>query len=311
MSPNTALAALSELEAAVERVTPDVGLLAENLSAAGRRNGRQVSPAQLEQAITSVTLQSINIGSPTLTVNLVDPRWRLLDSGFFDTDSDGILDRIELNYPPADYSDVDYRWTLTQVNPQGAAHTITLTFWNHYADALTRINHKTTPGLAPIKAKRGHMTRASFLQMLASKVPNLEFYCQDLDKQQPIDGTIQASTQSSIKQPAQKAGKSVGVGANSGTLTMMGVPLTQAQLGIVNTALAVANQLNAPKTAIEAMMYAAMGESGISVATGGGVWQDLSSPDPSNVANEDRRCGKYGFQQGGGIACLAGATPSG
>ncbi len=296
--------AVAQLSATLEEVIPDVGLIAENLSAAGRQNGRLVSPQHLESAITNIKMQSINVGSPTFTIMLIDPQWTLLDSGFFDTDKDGILDRIELVYPPPDESGIDYRWVCTQVAPK-SDHTIQMTFWNWYADQLTRINPKNTPKLAPIKAQRGKVTRAQFLKQLASKVHGLEFYCEELDKKQATEGVVQASTASSIKQPAKKGGKKVGVGANAGTLTCKGVPLTNSQMQIINIALGVANQLNAPGPAIEAMMYAAMGESGITVAPGGGVWQDLSSPNPSDIAAEAHAflTGQFGFQQGGAIAC--------
>jgi hypothetical protein len=307
----TVLTAAAELSESLEEVIPDVGLIAQNLSQSAKQNGRKVSPQQLESAITKIQVQSINIGSPSLTVSLIDPEWQLLDSGFFDTDKDGILDRIELVYPPPDSSGIDYRWVATRVSPKGADHTIQMVFWNWYADQLTRINPKATPKLAPIKAQRGQVTRAQFLKQLASKVHGLEFYCQQLDKKQPTAGVVQGSTSSSIKQPAKQGGKTPGVGANSGTLTCKGVPLTNTQLQIINIALGVANQLNAPGPAIEAMMYAAMGESTISVESGGGVWQDLSSPNPSDIAAEAHAflTGQFGFQQGGAIACARRGDP--
>jgi hypothetical protein len=294
---------------------PDVGLIAGNLSASAKQNGHKISTQQLEQAITSIQTQSINIGSPSLTITLIDPQWHLLDSGFFDTDKDGILDRIELVYPPPSQSNgIDFRWVCTQVSPLGKDHTIQMTFWNWYADQLTRINPKATPKLAPIKAQRGQVTRAQFLRRLASHVPGLEFYCEQLDHKQAVDGAVQASTSSSLKHPAaatKKGRKSVGLGANAGTLTCKGVPLTTSQMQIINIALGVGSQLGAPQAALEAMMYSAMGESGITVAPGGGVWQDLSSPDPHNVSAEAHAylTGQYGFQAGGAIACAKRGDP--
>lgn len=100
-------------------------------------------------------------------------------------------------------------------------------------------------------------------------------------------------------------GGNTGTGSltSSGKLTCKGQPLTAGQISIINTALQVGTGLKAPKNALIACMYAAMGESSISVASGGGVWQDLSSPDPSNIQNEANAwfTGQYGFRSGGGI----------
>ncbi len=91
----------------------------------------------------------------------------------------------------------------------------------------------------------------------------------------------------------------------------MAVSLSASQVAVVNIALGVCKQLNAPPVAQLALIYAGMGESNLGDDAGtystGGVWQDGSSPNPSDTAAEANAflTGKYGFGNGGAIALAA------
>ncbi len=119
----------------------------------------------------------------------------------------------------------------------------------------------------------------------------------------PSDNCTPLSSDGQVFEPTVSA-SGVLISSTSG-LTVQGQPISQMQLNVAKTALGVANSLHAPQVAEVAMIYAGMGESDLNPgAPGGGVWQDLSSPDPGNVANEARAwmLGQYGFRSGGGIA---------
>src|SRR4051812_13830928 len=62
--------------------------------------------------LTNLTIADTMKGSSTLTVELLDPDFSVLDSGFFDVRDDGKLDAIEINYPV----DTENWWRLTSID---------------------------------------------------------------------------------------------------------------------------------------------------------------------------------------------------
>ena len=95
----------------------------------------------------------------------------------------------------------------------------------------------------------------------------------------------------------------------------MAYPLSASQAAVVNIALGVAKQLNAPYNALVALIYAGMGESNLSpeVGVSVGVWQ--SNPGDYNngqdIAGQARGflTGGVSFQAGGAIACANRGDP--
>jgi hypothetical protein len=301
-------------------VAPVVALLATNMTAA--KGGRtSVTTEQLSQAITLVTLAGTIKGASTLVVTIDDPEWVLLDSGFFDADKDGYIDKIVINYPAGSR----YNWQLSQISPR-ADHSIVLTFMDRVAAEALRLDGTTSP----MKANRAAMTRAEFIKALFDATAkasglDIEFYCGDLATAQAITGGNKVdltSTLTSSKKPAGAAAKTSGLSDATTGLTCKGSPLTSGQKQIANIALAVGKQLNAPTAALEACIYAAMGESSLAAdsttytnGTGGaqGPWQaepgDYSNGrDTEGMANAFYTGGKD-FQQGGAIVCARRGDP--
>ena len=261
--------------------------------------------ADLAGAIQSVNVTLPRKGSPSLVVTLLDPSWHLLDSGFFDADGNARLDGIVMNYPEGSR----FWWALNQVSPSGSAYTLTLTFIPRLAWAMMRTARRR-------KSNRGSTTRAEFLRGLVVDAARehgftAEFYCSQLDAKQAITKVSQASTSHSRSQAAGQAHKTNGVSNAQSTLTCNGKPLTAAQKQVVNVALGEAEKQHAPKIVVEAMIYAGMGETGLTDEHdqgGNGPWQQTSYDDPVQVAAHYWLLGGHGFQAGGGIAC-ARANP--
>jgi hypothetical protein len=95
-------------------------------------------------------------------------------------------------------------------------------------------------------------------------------------------------------------------------LTMGGTPLTQAQLTAANTLLAEGSALGAPTAAMEAIIYAGMGESGLTTGrAGGGILQGTTFPNPNDDTAEAKAffLGGNGYNNGGAIHLANIGTP--
>jgi hypothetical protein len=140
------------------------------------------SAADFATAITGMSISDTARGSSTITLTIADPDWTLLDSGFFDTNEDGVLDAVEVNYP----ENSDLWWRLSQINVHSTTGaTITMTFMERMAAAL--LHHR-----GPVKVSRAKRTRAEFMKMLTDKVKiqgGVDFHSRELHKKQPIEDT--------------------------------------------------------------------------------------------------------------------------
>jgi hypothetical protein len=306
------------LQSDYDATTPDAHVIARQI--VYQRNKRQQkSPKTTDLAfsITSISHDHTTgaAGAPTLTLNMQDPGWTLLDSGFFDTDDQGRLLDIDVNYPDRSR----FWWRLHQISPQ-QDRSIQLVFVPRVAAELMGL-------FGPIKVNRAKRTRAQFLQMLCAKVKDaqgaIEFYSHELDVKQKIGNSgPSASTQSSAKITAKgKAAKHVGLGANTKGLTCKGRALTSVQAQNANVILQVGDQLKAPHNALVAAIYAAMGETSLGAdpntygGTGGsqGVFQTM----PGHYSGgRDLAAQAHGwftggqdFQAGGGIKCAVRGDP--
>jgi hypothetical protein len=295
-----------------ELVEPDCHLIAKAITQG--KSSTTTTSFDLAAAISQVQTQGTINGSPTLTVTLTDnqPPWAILDSGFFDHDQDGIIDRVDVNYPDGSR----YWWTLTQISPRGADYSIQLTFMAKVAVDMMHLPAKSQP--LP-KANRATMTRAQFIGSLVNAVGG-EYYCTLVDSKQQIEGSAQTASASSKKTSGQAA-KTKGLGANAAEITIGGRKATSTQIGVINTIMAVAQQLKAPTKAIEACVYAAIGETNIGQdsdtyhGTGGstGVWQAQGSHynGGHDIAGQCRGffLGGTDFQAGGAIKCANAGHP--
>lgn len=254
----------------------------------------------LANAIATVSIAPQRTGAAPLTIVLLDRKWTLYDSGFFDPNDDGRLDPVLINWPRGSRR----WWVLNQVTPAGAARTLTLTFIPRLAWAMMNTFAKGV-----VKANRASANRAQFLKMLTLDAArqhgfDAEFYCSYLDATEPIAKVSQQSTSASGSQGNGEAHKTNGLTAQDTDLTCRGVPLTAPQKRVVNIALGECAKQNAPTIVAEAMIYAGMGESSLSETD---TWQNSTDQDTATEAREWLQGGS-GFQQGGGIAC-ARANP--
>jgi hypothetical protein len=138
----------------------DGDVLARQVVGAKRRLRKSApSVVDLASAITDVRIEDTITGTSTLTISLVDPDWRLLDSGFFDTNEDGKLDTIDVRYPEGSR----HWWRLKEVDLDGASNQVGLVFIERAAAYL--IEKK-----GPLKVKRGDSTRSEFVGRLVHDV---------------------------------------------------------------------------------------------------------------------------------------------
>ena len=183
-------ALLAALERDYQASTPDAHLIATQLVKAKKqaqtktKKGKKPKPppapppkqTDLAMSITSIAPDLMKTGASTLTVTILDPYWHLLDSGFFDTDEDGNLDDLDINYP----ENTLMWWRLHQVSVQ-AGFLMTLTF-------IPRLVAKLMALKGPVKVARSKKTRAEFIQSLVLKVKDESpsFVSHELHKKQPI-----------------------------------------------------------------------------------------------------------------------------
>jgi murein DD-endopeptidase MepM/ murein hydrolase activator NlpD/lysophospholipase L1-like esterase len=163
----------------VDRGDPDV--IARNLVDANRRKKWTTTKSvDLESALTGIQIVDTIDGSSTLTLTFQDPTWRLVDSGFFDVNEDGRLDRIDIEYP--DESDLWWRCTQIGINATRSGASIDMTLMELVAAKL--LNKK-----GPKKVRRGKTNRAEFIKGLCDEIrPKPHFHCKELHKDQPQSG---------------------------------------------------------------------------------------------------------------------------
>jgi hypothetical protein len=282
---------------------PDLSIVARQVVDAKRRLKKTTpSAVDLADALTELAIEDTIKGSSTLTLTVADPDYELRDSGFFDADRDGKLDRIDVNYP----HESRFWWRLTQVGP--SANTVEMVFMERAAVHL--MGH-----FGPVKASRAKKTRAEFLKSLCDKVKGgggITFHSRELHKSQPIEGT-------KVKKDEQrKADKGPGINPDAKIL-IKGVEADRKQKRRIEISLDEATGLNAPELAVKAMLCAGIGESDFTNVVNslgyGGVYQgQVAKPGGENwfaPMSDDERTkseahyflvGGRGYNGGGAIA---------
>lgn len=188
---------------------PDVDVVARQVVRGKKKAGKN-APAEVDlaDAITSVHIGDTMTGSSTLRVDLVDPDWKLLDSGFFDANADGKLDKIDVRYP----EDSRFWWRLTQLDVS-ALPKVGMIFMERAAAIM--LDKK-----GPVKASRGKKTRAEFLKSLSDQVKvggGLKFHCKELHVLQTTGGTTG---------PVFNVGDSLAVGSAAALKSLLGSRVT-------------------------------------------------------------------------------------
>ena len=297
-----------------DETVPDAHVIAQQIvTSRTKRDKTTPKQADLERFITGISYDHTTgaAGAPTLTITMLDPEWHILDSGFYDTDEDGRLDELDLNYPDGGR----WWWRLHQVSPQ-QDRSVQLVF-------VPRIISELMTHFGPLKASRAKRTRAEFLQMLCGAVDDsqgtIEFYSQAIDIKQKIANsgpTVGTDSSSKVTKP-KAAAKHTGIGANLTKLTVKGAKMTRSQAQIANIILQAGQQASAPHNAILGAIYAAIGESGLGsdVGSEGGVFQTTFNPAAYSGGNDTsaQATGWYTggecFNAGGGIKCAQKGDP--
>lgn len=242
---------------------PDLEVIATNLTAEAKRKKR-LTKVDLTKAITSCKIADTMRGSSSLTIVFTDPDFELMDSNFFDCDTNGRLDPIDLEYGKTSSGDPQW-WRITQANPK--ARGVIETVWMERA-AVFMMDHK-----GPLKDSRAKSTRAQFIGKLVGKVKaggGIDFVSHDLKKTQPIQGPTKKDIKKQQKERDRTVTKSPGIDSSE-DLKIQGVKANPTQIALAERILDVATKLDAPELAVEALMCAAIGETGISENTGGGT----------------------------------------
>jgi hypothetical protein len=221
---------------------------AQSLTRAKKKHGKKAPGAvDLENAITGIKITDTIKGSSTITLTIQDPEWQLTDSGFFDSNEDGKLDTLDVEYP--EDSDVWWRCTQIGIDANRAGAKIEMTFMERAATYLLRKK-------GPKKTRRGKVTRAEFLKSLVGEVKaggGLHFRCRQLHRKQPI-----AKPVDTVKE--KKAKKEKGIHKDD-DVTVKGKQANATQIRNIEIVLGVCDDLKAPKLAVQAILCAGIGES--------------------------------------------------
>lgn len=300
----------------------------------GNTSDSVVDEEHLTRAMVQVTPETQIYGSSLLVVTLTDPAWEIQRSGLLAVDADGLLERIEVNFPEG--TDVWWRLAMVEGGNDLAGPNLTLTF-------IDRILGYLQDNWGPKVAAPGTTTRAQFIKQLVDEVGKgdghkpINFVCPELNvvqpiadatKSSPVDPLLTVVPKSQPKKKAQHAQtnklRHLGYGSN---LTIKGSRITRHQTDEANNLMDEATRLNAPAAACYALLFAAIAESDLgdgagtysnNGAPGGGYWGVLQGgarywPDPHDttaLAKGFLLGGNKGFNAGGGIAMARqGADP--
>jgi hypothetical protein len=165
---------------------------------------KKATPSAVNLATAIVDIQIVDTikGSSTITLSISDPNFDLLDSGFFDADKDGRMDKIELNYPEGS----DLWWRLTQTSIT-AGETIDMVFMERTAAYLMEKR-------GPLKVSRAKKTRSEFMLFLCGRVKSgggIKFISKELHKKQPTGADASETAPAPKDEATRKANKDGGI----------------------------------------------------------------------------------------------------
>jgi hypothetical protein len=223
---------------------------------------------ELAEALQEIELETQIDGASFIKVSVLDPEGALQESGFFDPDTDGLLPKIEVEFP----EESGWFWRFCAMDGSNdPTQPVVLTFEDRIVAYLR--DHVGQRGVPP-----GTTTRAQFIKALVDevglggKVPRINFVCPSLNVKQPVassepgaeaEGTTTVSTAIDQGNAQAKANKGRGVAAGA-AITIKGTSPTSAQLALINEALGIANELNSGQLATEALIEACIAENDFS-----------------------------------------------
>ena len=176
----------------------------------------------LTDAISEVTPETQTLGACLLQVTLTDPDWTILRSGLCDIDADGLLQKVDVNYPHG--TDVWWRLAMLEFGDEFSQANLTMTFQHRIINYLMNdwgpLQFSQLPG--------SHNTRAQFIKALADRIPRslpsgvlgpgsaasqqVLFVCPQINELQPVASLSSAGTTVVVDSPA--------TGSNKGTSTV-------------------------------------------------------------------------------------------
>lgn len=149
-----------------------------------RKVSKRASSVELSDVIADVRINTTTQGASSLEIDVIDPQWVLLTSGFLDVSRDGRLRAADLNFP----ANSNYWWRLTQVDPStgtgaGGGPNLTLTFEDRVVGRLRRKSGQKS-------WSRAKFTRAQAIKAMADEVkapPRTRFISPELNVKQAIE----------------------------------------------------------------------------------------------------------------------------
>jgi hypothetical protein len=159
----------------------DPQVVADQLYKAIRRKHPGVLKAEIGGIVADVRPLTTIQGASTLEVDVIDPDWVLITSGFLDKGADEKFDVVDLNYPQG--SKMWWRLTQADVSTDLAGANLTLIFEDR---AVSYCRGKT----GEKSWSRAEYTRAQAIKaMTVDEVkapPKLEFVSPELEERQTI-----------------------------------------------------------------------------------------------------------------------------
>jgi hypothetical protein len=254
MSPKTAVAQARPLQA--ERFVPGIhSVQGINSRVEDIRLRGQRLIAFVGDAIAEVTLTRKIVGASELTITILDPNRRLLQSKLLEEAHELRLDGLH--------------WKLVKVSSEGRNEPLTLTYEPLIVYLLKQLK-------GPHKAFRDKMTRAEFAQARAYEArPRPRFIAPELHVVQDIADA--AAGQRAKKRSEESRGK--GVGTHDPNLKVNTRPATKAQAEIIDRMLRVAESEGAGTKVMEALVLAVIDESVV-----GTLSDNLLQIEPGSVS---------------------------
>jgi hypothetical protein len=289
-------------------------LLASDITTSAK--GKTPEAEDLAAAISEITLRTQIAGASTLTIDLIDPDGVISSIGFLDANDDGMLDAIEVEYPPGTGS----FWRLSSIDGTSELNgaNLTLTFEDRIVAYLR--DHWGPKTVAP-----GTTTFMQFVKSLVDEVgrsgdvPKIRFVCPSIDVVQPVEKDDKSDT-TVVQTPTGKTAAHAKTNKKravhpDAAISIAGQTPTAEQIHNINIILGVAELQKAGHIACLALLYAAIGETQIGKNPGTykpnsagywGVFQGSTKtwPDPHDVAGQAAAFlkGGQGFQAGGAMA---------
>ncbi|MGH3415554.1 MAG: NlpC/P60 family protein, partial [Actinocrinis sp.] len=263
----------------------------------GAVDGISITSEYLADTIQEIQVETTILGASLLRLTVIDPYWVIQRSGLLDTAADGeLVADVNVNFPEG--SSVWWRLVMIDGGNDLSDANLTLIFEDLI---VAELQDEWGPKGWPMGMVGS--TRAQFVKMLVDECnldpqtrQRVRFVCPEINEIQPVASatssnnvTTLVADANQVNAAAARVNKSKGVG-NGAACTVKGQPISATQIQVANTLLYEADNLNAGPIASEALIYAAMGETGL-----GG---NPTTYQPNGYATSASPQGYWGVLQG-------------